>query len=179
MRWMAALGALLLAGVVSVPVRAEDAPVLKVGDKAPDFKLKASDGKEYTLSQFKGKSAVVIAWYPKAMTRGCTAECNSLRDEKAALTKYKVEYFGASVDTVELNKQFSDMNKYNFPLLCDPDKSYAKQLGVINPANGLASRWTFIIDDQGVIKEIDKQVMTAAYGKDLAAKMETLGIPKR
>jgi peroxiredoxin Q/BCP len=94
------------------------------------------------------------------------------------LQKYRVQVFGASVDPPALNKEFSDKNKYNFPLLSDPDKTYAKALGVLSP-NGFAMRWTFIIDEQGVIREIDKKVAPANHGKDLAAKLEALGIPKK
>ena len=70
MRWLAGLGALLAAGAVLGPLFAAEGEAPKVGDRAPDFKLKGTDGKEYTLSQFSGKSAVVIAWYPKASTGG-------------------------------------------------------------------------------------------------------------
>jgi thioredoxin-dependent peroxiredoxin len=97
----------------------------------------------------------------------------------SALAKYKAVFFGASVDPVELNKQFSEKNMYNFPLLSDPEKGYAKTLGVLNPANGFARRWTYIIDDQGVIRDIDTMVKPGSHGKDLAAKMEALGIPKK
>ena len=96
----------------------------------------------------------------------------------SAISKYKVAVFGASVDAPELNKQFSEQNKYNFPLLSDPDKSYAKQLGVLSQG-GYANRWTYIIDDQGVIREIDKMVKPGNHGKDLAAKLDALGIPKK
>lgn len=69
MKWILGAGALLALAITVAPARAEDA-ALKVGDKAPDFKLVGTDGKTYTLDQFKGKSAVVIAWYPKALTGG-------------------------------------------------------------------------------------------------------------
>lgn len=88
-------------------------------------------------------------------------------------------YFGASVDPPELNKQFSDKNQYNFPLLSDPEKSYAKKLGVLNPANGFTFRWTYIIDDKGIIRDIDKTVKPGSHGKDVLAKLEALGIPKK
>lgn len=68
-RWIG-LGALLAAAVLAGQGAAQDTPALKVGDKAPDFKLQGTDGKEYTLHQFQGKSAVVMAWYPKALTGG-------------------------------------------------------------------------------------------------------------
>jgi thioredoxin-dependent peroxiredoxin len=94
------------------------------------------------------------------------------------LSKYKVQMFGASVDTVDLNKQFAEKGKYQFPLLSDPDKSFAKALGVLSPA-GYANRWTFIIDKDGVIREIDKEVKVQSHGKDLGAKLEALGVPKK
>ncbi len=94
------------------------------------------------------------------------------------LEKYKVTVFGASVDAPEKNKQFSDKNHYNFVLLSDPEKGYAKQLGILAP-QGFAQRWTYIIDDQGVIREIDKKVAVANHGKDLAARLEALGIPRK
>lgn len=97
----------------------------------------------------------------------------------SALSKYKVQFFGASTDPVELNKQFAEKNSYNFPLLSDPDKSYAKALGVLNPERGFANRWTFVIDEKGIIRDIDKMVKPANHGKDLAAKLEALGIPKK
>ncbi len=71
---------------------------LKVGDKAPAFTLQGSDGKTYSLDQFKGKKAVVLAWFPKAKTGGCTAECKSLRSSSAILKPLNVAYFTASVD---------------------------------------------------------------------------------
>src|SRR4051794_6811711 len=80
---------------------------LKVGDKAPDFSVKGSDGKTYSLADFKGKQGVVIAWFPKAFTGGCTAECKSFRASSDALKASKVAYFTASVDTPEKNADFA------------------------------------------------------------------------
>src|SRR4030095_6732854 len=79
------------------------APELKVGDPAPDFSLQASDGKTYKLSDYKGKKAVVVAWFPKAFTQGCTIECKSLAENGDKIKMYDVEYFMASVDNVEDN----------------------------------------------------------------------------
>src|SRR3954468_3942891 len=83
------------------------APELKVGDMAPDFSLPASDGKTYQLSDFKGKKAVVIAWFPKAFTQGCTIECKSLAENGDKIRKYNVAYFMASVDPLEDNIRFA------------------------------------------------------------------------
>ena len=95
------------------------------------------------------------------------------------LGKFKVQVFGASVDPVELNKQFAEKGNYPFPLLSDPDKSYAKALGVLNATGAYASRWTYIIDKKGVIREIDKEVKTQTHGKDVGAKLDALGIPRK
>ncbi len=164
---------LLLAGGAGV-VRAE----LKVGDKAPAFELKGSDGKTYTLDQFKGKSAVVVAWFPKAFTGGCTKECKSLRANSEALHKLDVAYFTASVDTPEENKKFAESLELDYPILSDPDKSVAKAYGVLS-TRGFASRWTFYIDKDGIIKEIDKSVKVDKAGEDVAAKVKELGLSSK
>ena len=98
---------------------------LKVGDKAPDFELQASDGKTYKLSSFAGKQAVVLAWFPTAFTQGCTIECKSLAEHGADIKKYDATYFMASVDPLEGekgNKAFAESQKADFPLLSDPDQ---------------------------------------------------------
>src|SRR5213083_2962099 len=74
---------------------------LKVGDQAPNFKLQASDGKTYQLSEFKGKEGVVLAWFPKAFTQGCTIECKSLAEHGDMIKKYNAKYFMISVDPLE------------------------------------------------------------------------------
>src|SRR4249920_4062506 len=93
---------------VSVSLMAQaPAAELKVGDPAPNFKLQASDGKTYQLSDFKGKKPVVVAWFPKAATLGCTIECKSLADNGDKIRKYDVVYFMASVDALEDNVKFA------------------------------------------------------------------------
>jgi peroxiredoxin Q/BCP len=149
---------------------------LKVGDAAPAFSLKGSDGKTYTLEQYNGKSAVVIAWFPKAFTGGCTKECKSLRENSKALHGLKVAYFTASVDTAEENKKFAESLDLDYPILSDPDKSTAQDYGVINPARGFANRWTFYIDKEGIIRAIDKSVKPDKAGTDVAAKVKELGL---
>src|SRR4051794_15508686 len=83
------------------PMLALAAEALKPGDPAPDFSLPGSDGKTYKLSDFKGKQAVVLAWFPKAFTGGCTAECKSLRASGEEIRKFDAAYFTASCDTPE------------------------------------------------------------------------------
>src|SRR3977135_1172361 len=82
-------------GMAAVPAMAGD---LKVGDQAPNFKLQATDGKTYQLSDFKGKQAVVLAWFPAAFTRGCTIECKSLAENGDKIKRYDVACFMQSVD---------------------------------------------------------------------------------
>src|SRR5512144_1336946 len=105
MRVMMAMGlmAVLAAGVMAQGQTAE----LKVGDPAPNFKLQATDGKTYQLSDFKGKKAVVLAWFPKAFTQGCTIECKSLAENGDKIRMYDVAYFMASVDPLDENIKFA------------------------------------------------------------------------
>jgi peroxiredoxin Q/BCP len=138
--------------------------------------LPGSDGKTYTLKQYKGKSAVVIAWFPKAFTGGCTKECKSLRANSKALHDLKVAYFTASVDSPDENKKFAESLELDYPILSDQDKTVAKDYGVINPARGMANRWTFYIDKEGIIQAIDKQVKVDKAGADVAAKIKELGL---
>ena len=146
------------------------APELKVGDQAPDFSLQASDGKTYKLSDYKGKKAVVVAWFPKAFTSGCTVECKSLAANGDKIRKYNVAYFMASVDPVEANKGFAEQEKADFPLLSDPTKQTATAYGVLNP-NGLAKRWTYYIGKDGKILGIDKEVKPPTSAEDMVAKL--------
>jgi len=104
---------------ITFSLAASTTMALEVGDQAPDFLLEATDGQSYSVSQFKGKEAVVIAWYPKAFTGGCTIECKSLADNGHLLKNLKVAYFMASVDPIEKNIEFAESTKADFPLLSD------------------------------------------------------------
>ena len=149
---------------------------LKVGDKAPAFSMKGTDGKTYTLDQFKGKQAVVVAWFPKAFTGGCTAECKSFREKGDLLKPLKVAYFTASVDAADYNKKFAESLDLDYPILSDPDKSVATAYGVLRAPGGVANRWTFYIDKEGTIKAIDKSVKAPNAAPDVAAKVKELGL---
>lgn len=154
-----------------------DAP--KVGDKAPDFKLQASDGKEYSLSDFAGKKAVVIAWFPKAFTGGCTAQCKSMKEDGAAIRKFDVAYFTASVDDVQKNIDFAKSLSLDYPILSDPTKKTAEAYGVVHEGRPVAERWTFFIGPDGMVKAIDQKVNTKEHAKDIAKQLESLGVPKK
>ena len=167
---IAALAAVLMLNVTAAP--------LKVGEQAPDFTLKGTDGKTYKLSEFKGKQAVVVAWYPKALTGGCTKECQSLKESGTELRKYEVAYFGASVDDEALNEKFATQLKLDFPLLSDPTKETAKAYGVLNE-RGMANRWTYYIDKDGKIAHIDQQVKPDDHGAAVTAKLKDLGVSSK
>src|SRR5918993_930582 len=151
----------LVAGLAGAAVVAQGPPnaapavptVVKVGDMAPDFTLPGTDGKTHKLSDYRGKQAVVVAWFPRAFTQGCTIECKSLADNGERIRKYDVAYFMASVDPLEENIKFAkatsvtlqgrnggpstvvDKKEADFPLLADPNKEAASKYGVLM-ANG-------------------------------------------
>ncbi|HUR54342.1 MAG TPA: redoxin domain-containing protein, partial [Gemmataceae bacterium] len=126
--------ALAASGAAAQTPAAQTPVQLKVGDMAPDFTLKGSDGKTYKLSDYRGKQAVVLAWFPKASTRGCTIECKSLAENGDKLKTYQVAYFMASVDPIDGdqgNKAFAESMKADFPLLSDSTKATAQKYGVL------------------------------------------------
>ena len=161
-----------------LPIISVQAGDLSVGDPAPDFTLQGSDGGTYTLSDYKGKQAVVIAWFPKAYTSGCTVECKSLAENGHLIRKYDVTYFMASVDDLEDNVGFAEETKADFPLLSDPSKSVAKAYGVLHLL-GYAKRHTIYIGVDGTVLKIDTSVNPKTSAEDMAATLGELGVSKR
>jgi thioredoxin-dependent peroxiredoxin len=150
---------------------------LKVGDKAPNFKLQGSDGKTHSLADFAGKKAVVVAWFPAAFTKGCTIECKSLAMNGDKIRQYNVAYFMASTDPIEKNTDFAKAQSADFPLLSDPTKETAAAYGVLNE-KGTARRWTFYIGTDGRILAIDKAVRVDTSAEDMVAKLGELNVGK-
>jgi peroxiredoxin Q/BCP len=151
---------------------------LRVGDMAPDFTLQASDGRTYKASDFRNKQAVVLAWFPRAYTSGCTLECKSLAEHGDLIKQYDVMYFMISVDPLDKNKGFAAQQHADFPLLSDPTKKTADAYGVLGML-GMANRWTFYIGKDGSIRAIDKNVNPATSAEDMAAKLHELGVSTR
>jgi peroxiredoxin Q/BCP len=151
----------------------------KPGDPAPDFSLVGSDGKTYKLSDFKGKSAVVIAWFPKAFTGGCTTECKNMRAEGDKIKAYNVAYFTASVDDAKLNADFAKSLDLDFPILSDPTRSTAETYGLLKAPGGVTNRYTVYVGKDGKLLEIDKAITPASSAADIAAKLEKYGVEKK
>jgi peroxiredoxin Q/BCP len=160
------------------PDRAAPRVELAPGDVAPAFSLAASDGRTYHLGDFKGRSAVVIAWFPKAFTSGCTAECTSIGLTKGALGAFDAAIFAASCDSVETNRAFAASMGIDFPILSDRDKAVARAYGVLGPL-GLPSRWTVYIGTDGRILGIDREVRTGSHGADIMLALERFGVSRR
>ncbi len=139
---------------------------LKVGDKAPDFTLKDSNGKSYTLSDYQGKSPVVVYFYPKAGTPGCTKEACGIRDDKNKFKENNIEVFGISVDSPAEIKKFIADYHLNFPLLSDNEKEVSKEYGVLMD-NGVDKRVTFIIDKKGNISKIINVIDIASHANQV------------
>jgi peroxiredoxin Q/BCP len=151
----------------------------KVGDMAPDYSMQGSDGKTYSAKDFVGKQAVIIAWFPKAFTGGCTKECKSLKEQGDLLKKFDVAYFTASTDTVEKNADFAKSLELDYPILCDPKGKNASLFGVLKTTGLVADRISFIIGKDGKILAVDSKDNTDNHGKDLADQLEKLGVAKK
>lgn len=150
---------------------------LKVGDVAPNFKLQATTGEFYQLSDYLNKQAVVVAWYPMANTRGCTIECKSLVEQGHLIRQFDVSYFMASVDPLDDNRDFAQKTGADFPMLSDPTKATAKAYDVLNFVN-VASRVTFYISKEGKIIKIDEDISPKTAAQDMANNLAELGVSK-
>lgn len=145
---------------------------LKEGDIAPDFKLLSDEGKWIKLSDFKGKN-VVLYFYPKDQTSGCTKEACSMRDNLSLITADNTVVLGVSVDNVDSHKAFKEKEKLNFTLLADTAKTVVKQYSVLSPL-GWAKRVTFIIDKNGVIRKIFPKVDVNEHYKEILTALKAM-----
>lgn len=171
----AALMALARVLLAKASGRESERVVLGAGDLAPEFVLPASDGRTYRLSDSRGREAVVLAWFPKAFTGGCTRECRSLGASRADLGRFRVRVFGASVDRPDTTRAFAASMGIDYPILSDVDGAVARRYGVLG-ASGFPSRWTFYIGEDGRILEIDRHVLVSSHGGDVARRLEALGV---
>ena len=149
---------------------------LAEGQKAPDFTLLDDKGDEVTLSKFKGKK-VILYFYPRDDTPGCTAEACSFRDGQSDIRKSSAVVLGISADTVESHKSFREKYKLNFPLLSDPDKTVIQKYGVWKERSLYGKklmgieRTTFVIDKNGVIQKIFPQVKVSGHFEEVLGSL--------
>lgn len=145
---------------------------LKIGDKAPELNVKDQDGILHSLADYKGKK-IVLYFYPKDATPGCTAQACNLRDNHSQLRKAGYSIIGVSADNENSHIKFIEKQNLNFPLLADTDKELIKRYGVWGEKQFMGKtydgihRTTFVIDENGTIEDIITKVKT----KDHAAQL--------
>ena len=152
---------------------------LNVGDKAPSFKLKNQDAKVISLSDLKGKP-IVLYFYPKDDTPGCTKEACNFRDEFPKFGKMKAEIIGISADSIESHKKFANKYKLPFNLLSDEKKEVVEKYGVWKEKNMYGKKYmgiertTFIINAEGKISKIFPKVKVEEHNKEVMEALKEL-----
>lgn len=158
------------------PKAAKAAPGPQAGDKAPVFKLRDDAGQTVSLSDFKGKK-VILYFYPKDMTTGCTIEACAFRDALPKVTKSGAVVLGVSADSVDLHKRFKDKEKLNFPLLSDPDRKALEAYGVWQEKSLYGRRFmgivrtTFVIGPDGRIAKVFPKVKVDGHVAEVLAAL--------
>jgi len=151
------------------------APILKVGDDAPAFKLPDNQGKEIRLSDYKNKW-VVLYFYPKDDTPGCTAEACHFRDDFKLLESLGAKVIGISIDDSFSHKKFAEKYNLPFPLLSDASGEVASRYGALNNflVIKLAKRYTYLINPQGKIAKIYLSVDTSKHSQEIIDDLKGL-----
>ncbi|OQD42957.1 thioredoxin-dependent thiol peroxidase [Croceivirga radicis] len=145
---------------------------LKVGDKVPDFSAVDQDGNTVKLSDYVGKKLVVF-FYPKASTPGCTAEACNLRDNYKALREQGFELLGVSADSQKRQANFKNKYEFPFPLLADEDHTVINAFGVWGPKKFMGReydgihRTTFLINEEGIVDEVISKVKTKEHAAQI------------
>ena len=148
--------------------------MLKVGDKVPDFSARDQNGNTINLSDYKGKKLVVF-FYPKANTPGCTAEACNLRDNYKELQAQGYELLGVSADSEKKQSNFKNKYEFPFPLLADEDHTVINTFGVWGPKKFMGReydgihRTTFVIDGEGVVENVIEKVKTKDHAAQILA----------
>ena len=154
--------------------------MLAVGDKAPQFTLNDGEGNKVKLSDFKGKK-VVLYFYPKDLTPGCTVEACAFRDDIGPIKKLGAVVLGVSADTEKTHQKFTEKHGLNFPLLADVDHSMSEKYGAWQEKSmygrkywGIA-RITYIIDENGKIAKAYEKVKPAGHSQEVIEAIKSLG----
>jgi peroxiredoxin Q/BCP len=145
---------------------------LKVGDTAPDFSLLDERGLPVSLKNYLGKKVVVLYFYPKDFTPGCTAEACSFRDDYKPIQDKGAVVIGVSLDSVESHLKFSEKYMLPFTILSDHKKEVAKAYGVLGVGGFLAKRVTFIINKDGKITHVFTKVYVKQHSEEVLKALE-------
>jgi peroxiredoxin Q/BCP len=156
--------------VFSIALLAASLP--QVGQTAPQFTLKSQEGTPVSLSDYRGKW-VVLYFYPKDMTSGCTVEAHNFQRDLAQYEKRNAVILGVSVDSVDSHKQFCTKESLSFKLLSDADKVASKEYGTLN-VMGMDSRDTFLIDPNGKIVKVFTSVSPAQHSQEVLAALDSM-----
>jgi peroxiredoxin Q/BCP len=147
---------------------------MRPGDPVPDFELSAQDGQPVRLSEELTRGPVVLFFYPKAMTPGCTRESCHFRDLEAEFATVGGIRLGISADPVDRQRQFAEKHGFEFPLLSDPDRVVARQFGVKRPGPLFNRRATFVIGTDGrLLVEIRSETDMARHADEALAILST------
>jgi peroxiredoxin Q/BCP len=162
--------------LIAWPLRASAAEIPAVGSTAPDFTLPSQDGTQIKLSALRG-SWVVLYFYPKDKTPGCTLEAHNFAQDQPEYAKRKAIVLGVSVDSVSSHKEFCAQEGLTFKLLADTEKKVSAAYGSLNNliVTKLSARHTFIIDPQGKIARVFADVKPAVHSREVLAALDALG----
>jgi thioredoxin-dependent peroxiredoxin len=173
---LAAAAVVVVAAMPLVKARAADDTMPAEGQMAPTFTLPSQDGSPISLDQYRGKW-VVLYFYPKDMTTGCTIEAHKFQDALPQFEAKNAVILGVSVDTVDSHKQFCTKDGLTFHLLADPDHKVVSAYGSLGGFNGMviANRNTFLIDPQGKIAQVWTKVNPATAASSVLAAIPGTG----
>ncbi len=147
---------------------------VKVGEQAPDFDGPTSDGSRLGLKDFVGKKNIVLYFYPKDDTPGCTREACSFRDNLQSVRKLGAEILGVSLDSIQSHDRFTKKYELPFPLISDKEKRIAKAYGVLKDAGLSTNRVTFIIDKNGKVAKIFPKVDVSKHTEEVVAALKEI-----
>jgi peroxiredoxin Q/BCP len=147
---------------------------VKAGDQAPDFEGPTSDGSRLGLKDFAGKKNVVLYFYPKDDTPGCTREACSFRDNLQPIRDMGAEIVGVSLDSIQSHDRFAKKYGLPFPLISDKDKRIATAYGVLRDIGLSTNRVTFIIDKKGKVAKIFPKVDVSKHTDEVVAALKEL-----
>jgi peroxiredoxin Q/BCP len=168
---MKRLFSLVVPFVALTLLHAADLPA--VGAKASDFTLQSQEGKTVNLKDFRGQW-VVVYFYPKDMTQGCTIEAHNFQRDLDQYTAKKAAIIGISADTVDSHQQFCTKESLTFRLLADPSKQVISAYGSLSANGAVAARNTFLVDPQGVIRKVYTKVNPTPHSQEVLADITEL-----